>query len=386
MAGYHSAPPKPKAQSRVLRPVPTPLSPRLEELLARETDKDLAGRLRKIFEASWRAVGRLSELETADHELVSDDGGPDLGMYEKVAPSVAATLAEMNALVQSLRLLFPADEVLTEPREMRINGTVQAASAHLQTETASFAEHMRDPRVVSDAWELLQQIQLHRQRFREAVGGLTFDLASAIGECRRDEVEPGYLEALDQALRLRVATTDLRNMLQRRRKAIEEAMLEDVDWNFAQLKRELEKFRTTITWAALRAHDRQHLVMLMQALWALPAEGVRQVDLLRAMQPMLEFADRFSSLSRRELLQSHDREVLAACGVLLERAQLAQRHQPKEAIEAFIEAAQRGSALYGRSPDFDALLYQAQVEPPKPEALDSLITQFLIAVARLSQE
>jgi hypothetical protein len=358
----------------------------LEELLGNEPDQALSGRLRRIFEACWRAVARLSELETADHGLVKDDGGPDLEMYEKVAPSVAATLAEMNGLVQTLRMLFPADELLTQPREMRIDGTVQAAAAVLQTETTSFAEHMRDPSVVSDAWELLQQIQLHRQRFREAVGGLTFDLASALGECRRDEVEPGYLEALDQALRLRVATTDLRNMLQRRKKAIEEAMLEDVDWNFAQLKRELEKFRSTITWAALRAHDRQHLVKLMKELFTLPGNGVRQIDLLRAMEPMLEFADRFSNLSRRELLQSHDREVLAACGVLLERAQLAQRHQPREAIEAFIEAAQRGSALYGRSPEFDALLYQAQVEPPKLEALDGLITQFLTAVARLSTE
>jgi hypothetical protein len=366
--------------------VPTPLSPRLEELLSREPDQDLTGRLRRIFEACWRVVGRLSELEVGEHELVSDDGGADLEMYEKVAPSVAATLAEMNGLVQTLRLLFPAGEVLTESREVRIDGTVQAAAAHLQTELASFAEAMRDPRVVSDAWELLQQIQVHRQRFREAVGGLVFDLASALGECRRDEVEPGYLEALDQALRLRVATTDLRNMLARRKKSIEDAMPEDVDWNFAQLKRELDKFRSTITWAALRAHDRQHLVQLIKGLATLPGDGVRQVDLLRAMHPMLEFAERFSSLSRRELLQSHDREVLAACGVLLERAQLAQRHQPHEAIGAFVEAAQRGSALYGRSPEFDTLLYQAQVEPPKPEALDGLITQFLIAVARLSQE
>jgi hypothetical protein len=363
-----------------------PLSPRLEELLAAEPDQELSARMRRIFEACWRTVARLSELETADIELVDVDAGPDLGMYEKVAPSVAHTLAEVNGLVQTLRLLFPADEVLTEPREVRLDGTVQAAAAHLQTEVTAFAEHMRDPKVVSDAWELLQQIQLHRQRFREAVGGLVFDLASTLGECRRDEVEPGYLEALDQALRLRVATTDLRNMLLRRKKSIEEAMPEDIDWNFSQLRRELEKFRTTITWAALRAHDRQHLVHLMQALFSLPSEGVTQVDLLRAMEPMLEFADRFNNLSRRELLQSHDREVLAACGVLLERAQLAQRHQPREAIEAFVEAAQRGSALYGRSPEFDALLYQAQTEPPKPEALDGLISQFLVAVARLSSE
>lgn len=366
--------------------MPTPLSPRLEELLSREADKDLSARLRRIFEACWRAAGRLSELEAADHSAVGAGNTPDLEMYERVAPTVATTLAEMNGLVQTLRLLFPQDEVLTEAREMRIDGTVQAAAALLQTEVSSFAESMRDPKVVSDAWELLQQIQLHRQRFREALGGLVFDLASAMGECRRDEVEPGYLEALDQALRLRVATTDLRNMLLRRRKAIEEAMPEDVDWNFSQLKRELDKFRTTITWAALRAHDQQHLMKLIEQLGELPAEGVRQVDLLQAMDPMLEFADRFSSLSRRELLQSHDREVLAACGVLLERAQLLQRHQPKEAIEAFVEAAQRGSALYGRSPEFDALLYQAQTEPPRPEALDALITQFLVAVARLSQE
>lgn len=366
--------------------MPTPLSPRLEELLAREPDKDLSTRLRRIFEACWRGVGRLSELESADHELVGDEAGPDLGMYEKVAPSVAATLGEMNALVQALRLLFPADEVLTEPREVRLDSTVQAAAALLTTEISSFAEAMRNPAVVSDAWELLQQIQLHRQRFRETVGGLVYDLASALGECRRDEVEPGYLEALDQALRLRVATTDLRNMLQKRKKSIEDAMLEDVDWNFAQLKRELEKFRTTITWAALRSHDRQHLVQLMELLFSLPADGVRQQDLLRSMEPMLEFADRFSTLSRRELLQSHDREVLAACGVLLERAQMAVRHQPKEAIEAFVEAAQRGSALYGRSPEFDVLLYQAQTEPPRPDKLEGLITQFLVAVAQLSQE
>lgn len=364
----------------------TQLPPRLTELLAQEPDKDLTSRLRRIFEACARAVARLAELEGAEHDLVGDDTGPDLEMYERVAPSVAHTLAEMNGLIQTLRLLFPADEVLTEPREVRLDSTIQAAAAHLQTETASFAEKMRDPRVVADAWELLQQVQLHRQRFREAVGGLVYDLASALGECRRDEVEPGYFEALDQALRLRVATTDLRNLFQRRQQSVQEAMPEDIEWNYAQLKRELQSVRTGVTWAALRAHDRQHLVGLARTLEELPSAGLSRQALLDAMVPLLDFADRFSSVSRRELLQSHDREVLAACGVLLEKAQLSLRHQPEQAVAAFVEAAQRGSALYGRSPEFDQLLYRAQTEQPQPQALDGLIGEFLVGLARLSQE
>ena len=357
----------------------SPLPLRLQGLLRTEPDQELAGRLTRIFEAAARTVDRLRALDGFD--AAEPEGGADLGLFERVAPAVSHTLAEVSGLSQTLRLLFPGDEPQAGPRRSRCDGIARAAAAHLQAEAASFGEQMRNPAVASDAWELLQQVQAHRHRFRETIGALVYDLATVTGDCRREEVEPGYLEALDQALRLRVATTEFRWLLQRRLESVRAALPEDVDWNLEQLKKELSDFKQGVTWKGLRAYDRRHLAELFARVDALPRTGLRQAQLLEAVEPLSAFAERFQALSRRALLEGHDREVLAACGVLLERASTFAQSQPELAQRALAEAAGRATALYGRAEALDRLLFLVQTRPPAKDQVAAATEQFVRALA-----
>ena len=344
------------------------LTPRLGALLALEPDGPFAERLRRVLSAGARAVSKLGEMDLLTYEeTLPEETSADLSMWEEVAPVVAETLANVNALLVEIDTDFPDGEIAIEDRQDAVLAVIRAFCREVSLEVAQFGQRVRDPAVVGDQWNLITELQSFRFRFRNRIGNLVFEVASHLGTCRRSEVEPGYQEALASALTVRATTTDLSRLMHARILKVAEAGPEDVEWHIQQVERELNAFGRTPAWRALRAQDKRAINEVRRQMKHLLAAQPTKVDLLQTLEPFVDFCDGFARISRREMLVEHDREVEASVGVLLERGLTASR--PVDRLTAFNEAVRVGQALYGRSPDFDSFLRRLRKLPASTETV-----------------
>ncbi len=359
------------------------LSPRLGALLALEPDAPFAERLRRVLSAGARAVSKLGEMDLLSYEeTLPEETSADLSMWEEVAPVVAETLANVNALLVEIDNDFPDGEIAIEDRQDAVLSVIRAFCREVAMEVTQFGQRIRDPSVVGDQWNLITELQSFRFRFRNRIGNLVFDVASHLGPCRRSEVEPGYQEALASALTVRATTTDLRRLMHARMVGVGEAGPEDVEWHIQQVERDLNAFGRTPAWRALRAQDKRAINEVRRQLKSLLATQPTKVDLLTTLEPFVDFCDGFARISRREMLVEHDREIEAAMGVLLERGLTASR--PVDRLQALNEALRAGQALYGRSPDFDAFLRRLRKAPASTETAQAELDQLGQLLANLA--
>jgi hypothetical protein len=85
-------------------------------------------------------------------------------------------------------------------------------------------------------------------------------------------------------------------------------------------------------------------------------ENASKPELIAVLRPFAEFAHSLQRVNQREILQAHDREVQAACGVRLEQAEQLAGPDPQAAGALLEEAARKAMKLYGRAPALDAFL------------------------------
>jgi hypothetical protein len=344
------------------------LTPRLGALLALEPDGPFAERLRRVLAAGARAISKLGEIDlVAFEETLPEESSADLSMWEQVAPVVAETLANVNALLLEIDTDFPEGEVAIEDRQDAVLEVIRTFCTTTSAEVAAFGQRVRDPAVVGDQWNLLTELQSFRFRFRNAIGNLVFEVASQLGPCRRPDVEPGYQEALASALMVRSTTADLRRLMHARIAKVAEAAPEDVEWHLKQVERELSAFGRTSAWRALRAQDKRAIIEVRRQLQGLNGTQVSREDILRTLEPFVETCDTFTRISLREMLVEHDREVEASVGVLLERGLTASR--PMDRLAALQEALRLGQALYGKSTEFDGFLRRLRKLPASTETV-----------------
>lgn len=365
------------------RSVPS-LPPKLEALLMAESDKDFASRTHLVCDAAARTIAAMGELDLIQYEEPDVDGSADLSMWEKVAPIIGSTISEVNTLGAQIEASFPPGELLVEPRQLNVDGAMQACGAELKSEVMNFGMRVRDPSVVGDRWNLIVELQIFRFRFRDRIGKMVWEVASAFGECKRREVEPGYDEALASTLVVRQMTADLRRLMRARIHKVGDAQPADIFVQAQQMEKELNAFGRTAAWRALRAQDKKGILEFRFKLRAMLGTGqVSKIELLELLEPFVEFVDQFAGISQREILVGHDQEVLASVGVALERAMNVVSPEDKQA--AFKEALDFGQALYGRSPEFDTFLRAQRKGLPPPEAVQEQLEQFLVLIAGLSQ-
>jgi hypothetical protein len=359
------------------------LSPRLGALLALEPDVPFAERLRRVLAAGARAISKLGELDlVAFEETLPEETSADLSMWEQVAPVVAETLANVNALLKEIDNDFPDGEIAIEDRQDAMLEIVRTFCVSMAGEVTQFGLRVRDPAVVGDQWNLITELQSFRFRFRNHIGNLVFDVASRLGPCRRSEVEPGYQEALDSTLLVRSTTADLRRLMHSRMVKVAEAGPEDVEWHVKQIERELSAFGRTPAWRALRAQDKRVITEFRRQLMKLLGAQATKVDLLQRLEPFVDFCDDFALISQREMLLEHDRELEASMGVLLERGLTSSRMVDR--LAAFNEALRLGLALYGRDPDFDAFLRRLRKVPASEETATLELDQLGQLLAHLA--
>lgn len=360
------------------------LPARLGALLALEEDSAFAARLRAVHEAAARAIGKLGELDLIKYEDSPIEGSADLSLWEEVAPIVGGTMADVHALITEIAAQFPEGELVVDPRQNQVDQVLQIAARELRAEVGQFGMRVRDPSVVGDRWNLIAELQAFRFQFRNRIGSMVYESASALGECKRREVEPGYEEALGSTLVVRSTTADLRRLMRARIHKVSEAAPEQVVPNAQQTEKELNVFGRTAAWRALRAQDKKEIIEFRQKLQALIARpDVTKIDVLEILEPFVEFVDGFSAVNNREILVDHDQEVQASVGVILERAMNAMNYEEK--LAAFNEAVGMGQSLYGRSAEFDSFLRKLRKTPLTEQTLPAEVEHFLVLLAALSQ-
>lgn len=361
------------------------LPPKLEALLLGEPDKDFAARVHMVCVAAARTIAAMGELDLIQYEEPEVDGSADLSMWEKVAPIIGSTISEVNTLGAQIEASFPPGELLVDPKQLNVDAAMQACGAELKSEVMNFGMRVRDPSVVGDRWNLIVELQIFRFRFRDRIGKMVWEVASAFGECKRREVEPGYDEALASTLVVRAMTADLRRLMRARIHKVGDAQPSDMLAQAQQMEKELNAFGRTAAWRALRAQDKKGILEFRFKLRSMLATGAEpsKLEILELLEPFVEFVDGFAGISQREILVQHDQEVLAQVGVALERAMSVEAYD--ERLAAFKAALDVGQTLYGRSVEFDVFLRNQRKGLPAPEALPEQLEQFLVQIAGLSQ-
>lgn len=333
--------------------------------------------------AASRTIAAMGELDLIQYEEPDVEGSADLSMWEKVAPIIGSTIAEVNTFCAQIEASFPAGEVLVDRRQLQVDQHFNIAAMNARSEVMNFGMRMRDPSVVGDRWNLITELQIFRFKFRDSIGKLVWDVASVFGECKRREVEPGYDEALKSTLVVRTMTADLRRLMRVRIQKVGDAAPGEVLAQAQQMEKELNAFGRTAAWRALRAQDKKGILEFRFKLRQLLAGGVpSKIDVLEMLEPFVEFVDGFALISRREILVQHDQEVLAQVGVVLEGAMNSGNFD--EQLAAFKEALDAGQTLYGRSSDFDLFLRNQRKGLPAAETIAAQLEQFLVQIAGLS--
>ncbi len=359
------------------------LPPRLGAILALETDVEFGDQLRRVHEAAARAISKLGELDLIKYEDSPIDGSADLSLWEEVAPIVGNTISDVNALLNELTARFPSGQFLAEQRRYKVDALLHKAAKELGDAVSALGMRIRDPSVVGDRWNLIAELQTFRFQFRDRIGAMVFETASVLDDCRRREVDPGYDELLASTLIVRSTTADLRRLMHSRIRKVSEAAAEDVEWNAQQLEKELNAFGRTAAWRAIRAQDKKVVLEFRQTLRGTVTPSMSKFDLLRIVEPFVEFVDTFVIVSQRDILTQHDQEIQAEIGVVLESAMNAGTEN--EALTAFQNALAHGQSLYGRDGDFDAFLRRLRKTPVSLTTVRSEIEQFLVLLAGLSQ-
>ncbi len=317
----------------------------------------LHGPLRAIYDAATTTIQTLGELELIRYEDAPIEASADLSLWEEMAPLLSATIAAVNALLTEMGVQFPSSFIPPDFTHERVHQIVLATASELKTEVSNFGMRVRDPSVVGDRWNLVTELQTFRFSMRNRIGSMVFETASVLGDCRRPEVDPGYAEELAHALSIRTATTELRRTLKERLKSIASAENEDVEWNAQQLGRELKEFGTAKAWAFLRAQDKRQIIEFRQVVEGISRRDLKKKDLARRLEPFVEYVAAFREVNQRAVLIQHDREVVASCGVAVERvlalihegrAQESEMHLKKILVKA--------RSIYGRSSQFDGWL------------------------------
>ncbi|MDQ3266083.1 MAG: hypothetical protein M3Y59_20915 [Myxococcota bacterium] len=361
------------------------LPPRLLEILRGLQDHGYASRLERVYLAAALAVDGLSDMDVVKYETAVLDESPDLSLWEEMAPVIRDTVMDVNALLTIIRTEFPQQpqgglaETLSRAMDEAVghNGgspearraqeaasALQRAMAQMAQQITELGEGMRNPAVVSDRWNLLATVQRFRTLFRQEIGALVYDSASAFGEVNRRDVIPGYAEDLASAVSVRSTVADLTRVVEHRKQKIAESAPEDVQWQAQQMARELDTFGRTAGYRSLRAQDKRLFLELRTRLGQVSEKGQPRTDeVSEVASEIVRLAVTMSQVNNRTLLIQHDREVFAATGVKMEQAEGVMTKNAPLAARLISEAVLSAQSLYGRDPELDAFLRKARKAP-----------------------
>ncbi|MBS1152934.1 MAG: hypothetical protein H6Q89_4632, partial [Myxococcaceae bacterium] len=142
--------------------------------------------------------------------------------------------------------------------------------------------------------------------------------------------------------------------------------------------RELKEFGTAKAWVFLRAGDKKQIIEFRQSVEAISRRDLKKKELALALNPFVEFIASFKKINQRELLMQHDREVVASCGVAVERVlTLINEGRAQESVMHLRKILVYARSIYGRSSEFDNWLRAMGEGQFTPEDVPAACEQFL---------
>ena len=338
-----------------------PLPPRLSQVLDAITDRELSLNLRRVIEAAAQAIDRLSMLNLQAAEPPLHEGSADLGLWERMARPISATVDDVNRLLQVIHTEFPevrreaaTQENASDDRSAAEAGMVfRAVARRLEHGVTQVGGMMRNPELVSSGWALIGELQRLRTEFRGHIGDAVYLAASACDHVEREEVVPGFSKELERAALFRRTAADVRRSV--------EAKLDDATTAPASLAKQVdghfEIFSTMPAWRHVRTAAKRQVMLLREQLQLAAEQGTFTKTGLRTLvEPALALLRELADEQTQKLLATHDRRTQVLVGQVLELGRLHLDLRTGMAAAAFGRALAACEGLAGRERDFDRYL------------------------------
>lgn len=374
----------------------------VRQILDALPDPGFAERLRLVHMAATRAVMRLRDFElTRLEELAATGAGSDLALWEEVAPTVGASIQDVNGLIGVISEQFPSEAEPEEEDDFEFSfggseestpsapivpttfaeraasaeKSIQGLAEALRFEVGRFGKRVRNPAIVADRWNLLVDLQEFRGKCRAAIGELIFSSCNVFEAIPRATVVPQYLADVADSLLVRQAWVTLTRAVGPLNARLQLAGIEQQRALLVAVGRELAHFQSTEGYACMRAGDKRFVIRFAQDLESTLADRKWGKDAQTVVEGFAKFLDSLAVLNRREVLLNHDREAFAECGILLEQASLhlgvGDPGAARRALEKAFEVAMR---LYGRDRFLDDHLV-LRMRWPVASLVDGAIAQ-----------
>lgn len=343
-----------------MTPQETVLPRKLLELVATLTDRDLALRLKRVWEAAAVCNERLANMNLAALEPKTGEDGPiDPGSWNAISTIINQTVRDVSALAQVMAKEFAAPRSVTAEFSLEssdhhvqaVTGRVFAAVGEkLLTDLASAKRLVEVPRLAMGRWTVLAQVQKLRGSLRRRVSEAVYLTAATCGPVRREDVVPGFAHEVNRAALFRATVADLRRSIEGKlaeRKPSVVAQVSDV-------VTDLELFTHMPAWRHVRADAKRRYLQLKEQLTnAASRKSLNAMTLGAAVAPLLDQLGQMAQRHSREILAEHDRAVVVDAGLRLEQAMLHLELDTGVSSSSFTAALEAVEALYGRAPGLD---------------------------------
>ena len=349
---------------------------RLAEM-AQRFDPALRDRVTLLLLASAEAIVKLADLDLVRHEADEEQGGHSLALWEELAPVVSDTVQHVNEVIAGATAQFPApagDESVDDldaafgpgggekagaaPRSGadEIASLVAGFCSGMRADVTRLGDRLRNPTVMSDPWMLIQDLLEFRGRVRTALGELIYQVCIFVAEAQRQDVVPGYVAELQNALLVREATTNLAFLFRGHAKRIAGLQPDRILLALQEALKDVHAFSRTRALTLLRTIDKRIFLETRGTLYRLAKQvPPSQREINQSMENLARFLDSLSVISRRENLRLHDRALLEQARRHVEAAEF-DLAAPEAARRELDEAVQAAWGLYGRDLHLDAYL------------------------------
>ena len=297
----------------------------LRRVLTEILDLGLQERLEQVLLAAARAITHLRDLDLSKYETDTADEDQSLELLEMVAPVLAATVMDVNALVSAIDESFPRGARLTEgdpidlDKAQRAVDILRTRSATLRSGVLQLGIQLRSPRAVADRWNFLNHLQTARGLLRVGIGEMVADAAGIYAEVPRVSVIPEYQKDIDNAVGLRRTLHRLALGLRTHLRRLGEQQSIPLPQLLAGLSETMEKLSKTGTWRELRAPDKKEFVKFRVQLRELLARHAPEGPALEALKGFVSFLELLGVvINQRETLRTHDQACLAELTAQLE--------------------------------------------------------------------
>ncbi|MBL8919251.1 MAG: hypothetical protein JNJ54_10350 [Myxococcaceae bacterium] len=360
----------------------------LQAALDAIVDRELAGRLERLGLAAARCIEQLQTITLVNLEpTTADEGSADLSLWEQMAPAVADTVASISGLTvvidhefseQSSRTGVFSMERSDERAEAEAALVFRTVASLLKRELQQVRDMVRRPELMASRWALLEELQRLRADFRRRVGDAVYLSAAATGLVRRDDVVPGASQEVQRALLYRATSADLIKQVKARLARADEPLPRLL----ASLRSDLELFASMPAWRHVHAGPKRHLLLVLSLL---SHEQVTRPSVEEAMQGLLDVLAELSEAMTREVLSSHDLQVIVEAGSRLEQARLHVRLGTGAESWALGAALSIVEKLRGRDERLDTLARQVRkdLEDGLTESVQADLDELRVALGRL---